>query len=208
MVPVIIFFIIIVCFVILTSFMPVILPAFANNALLLPGILLLAVVIYIISVYNSFKRKKLQIDQAQKGIDIYLKQRFDLIPNLVEVVKGYKNYEKEVLKSLVNIRNEAARDTKINEKARLNNEYNKVIAIVESYPELKANEAFLNLQKQLSKMESQLQAARRIFNVEVTEYNTKVATVPSNLIAKMFGFKPEKLFEIEDDERANINIKV
>lgn len=201
-----IIFLIIFFIIFFSPFMAVILPAIAGNNLVLIGVIVLALVIYIISVYNNLRKKKLQVEQTRKGIDIYLKQRFDLIPNLVETVKGYKNYESEILEKLVSIRSQANKDNVITDKARLNDEYNKIIAIVENYPELKANESFLNLQKQLAKMESQLQAARRIYNVEVTEYNTKVATIPTNIVAKMFGFTMEKLFEINETEKQNIDI--
>lgn len=171
-------------------------------------IILFILVIYIITKYNYFKKKSLQVEQAKKAIDIYLKQRFDLIPNLVEVVKGEKEYEKEVLESLVNLRQETAKDSALSEKAKLNEEYNRVLMLAESYPELKANKSFLNLQKQLTKMENQLQAARRIYNVEVTEYNTKVVTVPTNIIAGIFGFKQVEFFEVKDEEKENVSVKI
>lgn len=172
------------------------------------AIILFILIIYIITKYNFFKKKRLQVEQAKKAIDIYLKQRFDLIPNLVEIVKGEKKYEKEVLETLVKLRVEAVKDNRLSEKVKLNEEYNRIIMLAENYPEFKSNEAFLNLQKQLTKIENQLQAARRIYNVEVTEYNTKVVTVPTNVIAVMFGFKEVEYFEISDEEKANININI
>ena len=156
-------------------------------------------VLYIVVQYNSFKKKKIKIEQARKGIDIYLKQRFDLIPNLVETIKGQKDYEQTVLESLTNLRTNVIKNVDMQQKANLNSQYNNIILLVENYPELKTNEAFLNLQKKLTKMENQLQAARRIYNIEVTEYNTKVVTVPSNIIARMFGFSEEKLFSVSED---------
>lgn len=172
------------------------------------AIILFVLIIYVITKYNFFKKKRLQVEQAKKAIDIYLKQRFDLIPNLVEVVKGEKEYEKEVLESLVKLRADATKDGNLSEKAKLNEEYNRVLLLAESYPELKANKSFLNLQKQLTKMENQLQAARRIYNVEVTEYNTAIVTVPKNIIAGMFGFKEVEYFEVSNEEKENISIKI
>lgn len=171
-------------------------------------IILFILVIYIITKYNYFNKKRLQVEQAKKAIDIYLKQRFDLIPNLVEVVKGEKEYEKEVLESLVKLRQETAKDSALSKKAKLNEEYNRVLMLAENYPELKSNKSFLNLQKQLTKMENQLQAARRIYNVEVTEYNTKVVTVPTNIIAGMFGFKQVEFFEVKGEEKENVSVKI
>ena len=169
---------------------------------------LIFLVIYVVVQYNSFTKKKLEVEQTRKAIDIYLKQRFDLIPNLVETVKGLKNHEQTVLENLAQLRTKASGQNGMQEKANLNNEFNNILLTVEAYPELKSNEAFLNLQKQLSKMESQLQASRRIYNMEVTSYNTKREKFPTNIIAGVFGFGEEKLFEIGEEERQNVSVKV
>ena len=166
-------------------------------------IIILAIVfiliISILSKYNKIVKLKNKVKQSKSGIDVYLNQRFDLIPNLVEVVKGYAKHEKEVLESITKMRTEYMNSGKNLKKGeKVNNEINKIIAVAENYPELKASEQFLNLQKNLSKMESQLQAARRIYNNDVTNYNTKISVVPDNIIAKLFGFKEEELFEIEE----------
>lgn len=199
----------------------VIVPLVPSIVMLLPFVsnvtptvwVILAIVIFgiiIISTYNKLVRLSKKVSQSAGTIDVYLKQRFDLIPNLVETVKGYAKYEEEVLEKIVKLRQEYADNSNdnMNVNATLNDKYNKLIAIVESYPELKANESFLNLQKQLSKTESQLQAARRIYNSEVTEYNTKVLTFPSNVIAGIFGFKEIALFEIKAEEKENVDIKI
>lgn len=172
------------------------------------GIILFILLVYIIVKYNWFKKKRLQVEQAKKAIDIYLKQRFDLIPNLVEVVKGEKKYEQEVLESLTKLRSETIKEHDLQEKAKLNSQYNKILLLAESYPNLKSNTSFLNLQKQLTKMENQLQAARRIYNVEVTEYNTKIVTIPTNVIAGIFGFTQVEYFETKDEEKENVEIKL
>lgn len=172
------------------------------------GIIIFILLIYIIVKYNWFKKKRLQVEQAKKAIDIYLKQRFDLIPNLVEVVKGEKEYEQEVLESLTKLRSETIKEHDLQEKAKLNSQYNKILLLAESYPNLKSNTSFLNLQKQLTKMENQLQAARRIYNVEVTEYNTKIVTIPTNVIAGIFGFTQVEYFETKEEEKENIEIKL
>ena len=111
-------------------------------------------------------------------------QRFDLIPNLVDCVKGYSNHEKSIFTEIANLRSAYMKQPKnIKSAETLNNKMNQLIAVAENYPELKASEQYLNLQKNLTKIESQLQAARRIYNLEVTNYNTKLDVVPSNLIA-------------------------
>jgi len=173
------------------------------------GIFVLGVILIIIfGIYNSIIVMKNKVKQAKSGIDVYLNQRFDLIPNLVECVKGYSKHEKEIFENIVNLRSEYINNKKTNLKQaeELNNNINRIMVVAENYPELKASEQYLNLQKSLSKMESQLQAARRIYNNEVTKYNTKITTVPTNIIARLFGFKEADLFTIEEYKKENIEI--
>ena len=160
------------------------------------------IIAWAVATYNKFVSLSQRVNQAQGGIDVYLKQRFDLIPNLVETVKGYATHEKGLMENIAKLRSDyaARNDQDITESQNLNDRYTKIIAMIESYPELKSDEAFLKLQKTLSKIESQLQAARRIYNSEVTEYNTKRLKVPSNIIAGMFGFK--------EAERENVDINI
>lgn len=168
------------------------------------------IVAWVVATYNKFVSLSQRVNQAQGGIDVYLKQRFDLIPNLVETVKGYAAHEKGLMENIAKLRNDYAsrNDQDITESQNLNDRYTRILAMIESYPELKSDEAFLKLQKTLSKIESQLQAARRIYNSEVTEYNTKRLKVPSNIIAGMFGFGEKSLFEINESERENIDINI
>ena len=168
------------------------------------------IIAWAVATYNKFVSLSQRVNQAQGGIDVYLKQRFDLIPNLVETVKGYATHEKGLMENIAKLRSDyaARNDQDITESQNLNDRYTKIIAMIESYPELKSDEAFLKLQKTLSKIESQLQAARRIYNSEVTEYNTKRLKVPSNIIAGMFGFKEKYLFEINEAERENVDINI
>lgn len=176
------------------------------------GVTVVCVVIFFIVIliqYNTLVKMKMKVKQAKSGIDVYLQQRFDLIPNLVNTVKGYVNYEKEVFENITKLRTEynETKDLKVSEE--LNLQINKIVATAENYPELKANEQFLNLQKNLSKIESQLQAARRIYNNDVTTYNTKISLVPYNIIAMLFNFKEEVLFKIDDNEvKDNISIDI
>lgn len=206
-----IIFLMIFAFAFIGPLLPLILPFISSAGPMFWVILILLVlIIMIISTYNSFVRLNKKVKQSQGMIDVYLKQRFDLIPNLVETVKGYAKYEEDVLEKIIKLRqsyDENSMDN-MNVNASLNDRYNKLIAVVENYPELKANESFLNLQKQLSKTESQLQAARRIYNSDVTAFNTKVLSFPSNIIAGIFGFKEASLFEINVNERENIDIKI
>ena len=149
--------------------------------------ILIAIGLFLIVEFNTFIRLRNKIRQSKSSIEVYLNQRFDLIPNLVECVKAYTNYEEKVL-------------------TNINSEFNKILSVAENSPDLKANEQFLNLQKSLEKMESQLQAARRIYNGDITLYNTTISTFPNNIFAKIFGFKEEALFEIEEYKKGKINI--
>lgn len=192
-------------------FLPIILPFIKSlNPIWWLVLAIVILVIWIMSSYNKFVHLAQKVNQSAGTIDVYLKQRFDLIPNLVETVKGYAKYEESVLEKITRLREEyrANNNANMSVSAELNDRYNQLLAVVENYPELKANENFLNLQKQLSKVESQIQAARRIYNSDVTVYNTKVHSVPSNIIAGIFGFKEASLFEIQAHERENININI
>lgn len=172
-------------------------------------ILFIILLIATLIMYNNLVKARMKVKQAESGIDVYLKQRFDLIPNLVETIKAYSKYEQTIFTEIVNLRNMyMSGEHNIKTGEVLNNKMNKLLAISEQYPDLKASEQYLNLQKTLSKIESQLQAARRIYNSEVTAYNLKLETVPSNLIAYLFGFEHEKLFEIEEHERSNIKMDI
>lgn len=185
-------------------------PGFKLNPLGVILIILGVIIAWAIATYNKFVMLSQRVKQAQSGIDVYLKQRFDLIPNLVETVKGYAAHEKDLMENIARLRQDYdhRNDQDITESQNLNDRYTKIIALVESYPELKSDEAFLKLQKMLSKIESQLQAARRIYNSEVTEFNTKRYKFPSNIIAGVCGFNEKALFEIQAYERENININM
>ena len=163
------------------------------------GIIIAIVIISILLKYNKLIRLKNAVKQSQSGIDIYLNQRFDLIPNLVECVKGYTSHEKDVLENITKLRAQYIKNSRNIKKAEeLNNSLNGILTIAEGYPELKSSDQFLNLQKNLERIESQLQAARRIYNEDVTIYNTTIESIPTNLIAKIFSFKQAELFQIEE----------
>lgn len=169
-------------------------------------IIIIIILIYALITYNSLTKKKLKVEQAKSGIDVYLKQRFDLIPNLVECVKGYSKYEKTVIEEVTKLRNLYNKDKDLKIGEELNQKLHGLIAVAENNPDLKANEQFLNLQKNLSKMENQLQAARRIYNTDVTSYNISISTFPNSIIAKMFNFLHADLFEAEDEVKLNLNV--
>jgi len=154
------------------------------------GMILLIVagvlIIWILGTYNSLISGRNKIKQARSSIDVYLTQRFELIPNLVECVKGYMKHEQTVLEKITALRSNYTKTKNLKSGAELNNICNNMVGLAEANPDLKANEQFMDLQKTLQKMESQLQAARRLYNSEVTVFNTKIATVPTNLVAGLF----------------------
>lgn len=171
-------------------------------------VVLIIVLIVMLIMYNSFVVRKNKIKQAKSSIDVYLTQRFELIPNLVECVKGYMKHEQVVMEKVAELRSNYNQTKNLKTGQELNNLCNSIIGLAERNPNLKASEQFLELQKSLSKMESQLQAARRIYNSEVTVYNTKIATVPANMIATIFRFKEEPLFEAEIGAEQKIDIEL
>ena len=169
--------------------------------------IIIVLIIIVFGMYNGLVKAKKKVEQSYSTIDVYLTQRFDLIPNLVECVKSYTKHESELFENIAKMRTSYMNSKDLVEAEKLDSECNKLIAYIENYPELKASTQYLSLQQKLSKIESQLQAARRLYNGDVTRYNTKISIIPTNIIAGLFGFKEAKLFEIETLEvRENVNI--
>lgn len=177
-----------------------------DTIILMTLVVIAILIILIIKEYNKIIKLQNKVKSSESGIDIYLNQRFDLIPNLVECVKGYAKHEKHLLENITKQRTEYAKNQNLKKAGELNKSLNKVIAIAENYPELKASEQFISLQNNLVKMESQLQAARRIYNTDVQRYNSAIQTVPSNIVAGIFGFKEKEFFQIEEYKKENIKI--
>lgn len=174
--------------------------------MIIVGITLIGLIIYVLYMYNGLVKARNKVRQAYSGIDVYLTQRFELIPNLVECVKEYMIYENELLENITSLRTKYLQNKNLRDAEILNKECNTILLNVENYPELKASEQFMNLQKNLEKMESQLQAARRIYNMEVNNYNNKVNMFPSNIVAGMGGFKEKEYFEVEVSAKNNVVI--
>lgn len=164
--------------------------------------------LFVLIIFNGLVKKRNQVRQSRSSIDVYLNQRFDLIPNLVETVKAYAAHEKSIFEEVAKLRTAYMENKSLSNATELDKAVNNLIAVAENYPELKASENFLNLQKNLTKMEDQLQAARRLYNTDVTTYNTSLETFPSNVIAGFFGFKPEELFQIEPGKEQNVKINL
>ena len=178
-------------------------------------IILIALVILLlvwgVITYNQLVSERLKVRTQWSQIDVVLKQRFDLIPNLVETVKGYAAHEKETLQAVADAHSRylGAKDAEGQMKAstELSGAIGRLMALAESYPELKANQNFLHLQQQLASMEEKLANYRQFYNDTVLRYDRLLETVPTNLIAKMFHFKKEEFFKVEDAQKDKVNIK-
>ena len=172
-------------------------------ACLVPAVILLLPVLWLVGTYNGLVRLRQHVRESWSGIDTELQRRYNLIPNLVETVKGYAAHEREVLRRVVEARQQAvdshgspaeqARDENV-----LVGSLRHLFAVVEGYPDLKASGNFLSLQKELANTEDRIQAARRFYNANVRDLNTRVEMFPSNIVAGMFNFRQAEFFEIED----------
>jgi LemA protein len=171
-------------------------------------ILVVLVAGYALLAYNGLVRRRNQVDEAWSDIDVQLKRRHDLIPNLVNTVKGYATHEREAFESVTKARAQALSAKSPSELAEAENQLTSTLktlfAVAEAYPELKANTNFLELQRELSDTENKVQAARRFYNGNVRDFNTAIQTVPTNIIANMFGFKDRDFFEMEDEMERNV----
>ena len=165
-------------------------------------------VLMVVGIYNSLVKLRNNRENAFANIDVQLKQRHDLIPQLVATVKGYAQHEKELLTRVTEARAAAMQATGINDKIQAENQLSSALAglkvSLEAYPDLKANQNFLQLQEEISDIENKLAATRRYFNTATRELNNKVQTFPSNILAGMFGFQKEPMFEVPKEERASM----
>jgi LemA protein len=162
--------------------------------------LIVVAVIFFIGMYNGLVRLKVQCDNAWADIDVQLKRRYDLIPNLVETVKGYAGHEKGTLEAVIAARNQAMTATSPADKAQAENilsgTLKSLFALSEAYPQLRAVESFTSLQNTLAQIEDTVQNARRYYNAVVRDLNTKIQQFPTNIFANMLGFKPREFFEV------------
>ena len=170
------------------------------------------VVMYLMYAYNGLVRLKVQCDNAWSDIDVQLKRRYDLIPNIVETVKGYAAHEKGTFENVAKFRSQAMQATTPADKAQAENQLSgalkSLFAVAESYPELKASEQFTGLQASLNSIEDNIQNARRYYNAVIRDYNTRVQSFPANIVAGMFGFQAKQFFEVDSPEdRQNVQVK-
>lgn len=167
-------------------------------------------VVGIIAVYNTLIRSRNRVDEAWSDIDVQLKRRYDLIPNLIETVRGYAKHEKEVFEKVTKARTEAMGAQTVAEKDKAENVLSgalkSLFAVAEAYPDLKANENYGKLQDELTDTEDKIQASRRFYNGNVRDFNTKIQVFPTNLFAQVLGFKAYEFFEAEAGEKENVKV--
>ncbi|MCH2194108.1 LemA family protein [Kordia sp.] len=174
--------------------------------------IIVIILIAVIAIYNSLIGRRNQVQNAESSIDVMLKKRYDLIPNLVETVKQYMNHEKDLLENITALRSKLmTQPIDKSERHLLENKLSQGLqqlnVSVENYPDLKANENFLNLQYNLNEIESQLSASRRAYNASVLDYNNGLDKFPSNIIANIFNFRREEFFDVYPEERENPSVK-
>ncbi|HLW55611.1 MAG TPA: LemA family protein [Candidatus Angelobacter sp.] len=168
--------------------------------------------VVLVGMYNSLVQLRVRADSAWSDIDVQLKRRHDLIPNIVETVKGYAAHEKGTFENIAKFRSQAMQATGPADKAQAENQLTgalkSLFAVAENYPELKASEQFTGLQASLNSIEDNIQNARRYYNAVIRDYNTRVQSFPANIIAGMFGFQSRQFFEVESPEdRQNVQVK-
>lgn len=180
-------------------------------ALIVIAVIVVLLIIYFIATYNSLVDLRNKVKDSWSQIDVVLKNRNDLIPNLVETVKGYAKHEKTTLDAVITARNKAV-NAKTNEDemkaaGEVTEALGRLFALAENYPDLKANQNFMDLQNKLNEIEEKIRFARQFYNDTVLTYQNKLEMFPSNIVAKMFGFKPETFFEATEEERKNVEVK-
>ncbi|MEK7163011.1 MAG: LemA family protein [Patescibacteria group bacterium] len=174
--------------------------------------IIIVIALWLVLVYNGLIRRRFRVKEAWSDIDVQLKRRYDLIPNLIEMVKGYMAHERTVFEKVTEARTKAmganTKEEKLGAENILSSTLKTLFAVSENYPELKANTNFLDLQRELADTENKIQASRRFYNGNVMDYNTAIEIFPTNLISGVFGFKKEEFFEIESEiEKEPIKVK-
>jgi LemA protein len=170
------------------------------------------IIVYVLWQFNGFIKLNNKVNEAFATMDVYLKKRWDLIPNLVETVKGYAKHEKETLEEVIKMRSGdydiMTNEEKISANTKITGGISRIMALAESYPNLKTNENFANLAKELTKTEDEIAQSRKYYNATVRVFNNKVGMFPSNILAKLFGYKNKSMFEASKEEKENVKVKL
>ena len=181
-----------------------------NNTIF--AVIAVLLLLFIVIVYNKLITLRNYVKEAFSTMDVYLKKRWDLVPNLIEIVRAYAKHEKGLLEEVAKLRSESYSDMSENDKIDTNKKFgeslSKIIAIVENYPDLKANEHYAKLMDELMVIENDIANSRKYYNGTVREYNNVVQMFPSNIVATIFGYKVKKMFEASDEEKDNVKVKL
>lgn len=180
-------------------------------ALIIIAAVVVILALWFIAIYNRFVSLRNRVEEAFSTMDVYLKKRYDLVPNLVETVKGYAKHESTTLENVVKARSQAMGAQSLDERAQgenlLTNSLKSLFALAESYPDLKANQSFLDLQGQLARIEEDIVNARKYFNAIVREFNIACEAFPSSIVAGMMHLEKKSMFEIDAPERQNVKVQ-
>lgn len=186
------------------------------NYTLITLVIIIAIIgiigLWLVSKYNSFIKLRLNVEEAFSTMDVYLKKRFDLIPNLVETVKGYASHESQTLEKVIQARNNISNASSIEGKLEAENQLTSTLrslfAVSEAYPDLKANENFIDLQNSLKSVEEDIAMSRKYYNGTVKQFNTAILVFPASIVANMFNFTSKPMFEVSDnEERENVKVQ-
>jgi LemA protein len=189
-----------------------IIPLIINKTIMIAVYIIIAILVIIAFLYNSLIRSRNRVDEAWSDIEVQLKRRYDLIPNLVETVKGYAKQESSVFENVTRARSEAMQAGSMQEKLKdenmLSGALKSLFAVAEAYPDLKSNQNFMQMQSDLTDTEDKIQAARRFYNGTVRDFNTKIQVFPTNLFASILGFKIREFFDIDEKGPEGQAVKV
>ena len=173
-------------------------------------VIIVIIGLYVLSLYNKLVSLTNKIEEAFSIMDVYLKKRWDLIPNLIETTKGYMKHEKEILTEITDLRNKGydklSNDEKIKANEKMSTGLEKLMAVAENYPDLKANELFKNLQIELTGTEDKIAFARQFYNDSVQKYNTAIMSFPNNILAKMMNYKEKEYFQVDESEKQTVKV--
>ena len=177
------------------------------KVLVVIGIVVVVLAAVIILAYNRLVKNKIKCEEAFATMDVYLKKRFDLIPNLIKVVKGYTSYEADTLQKIIDSRNNGMH-VSFRDEQKISDSVSSIFALAENYPELKAEQGFVDLQRQLKSVEDDIANARKYYNACVREFNNSVVVFPASLVAKMCSFSKMEMFQIGDSEKQNVDAEI
>ena len=178
------------------------------NGSIIAVLIVVLIIVFFVSEFNTIKSLQNKVKQSRSGVDVALTKRFDLIPNLVECVKSYCAHEEKVLTEVTKARSDYMASRALQDGEIANSKTNDILLLAEKYPSLKASSQFIELQASLERTESSLAAARRLYNSDVTMYNTKIQTFPGNIFAGFMGAKEENFFEADQAAKENVKVKI